>query len=737
MGTPNSNQYFEAIHAPDGTPSSPNLFNVNDIVAGGGVNSAAISTATSTAVSTVNAAAPDSTSISQANSRATSAATNASVADSKAVSVSTVTSTADSKALSVSVNASAADSKAESAVLVASRATSVLQTAFSASPGIPYPTITGETGVASLYYAYNDARRFGFTVSNTASANYTAFQNALASVQYTGGELRVTAGSYSVNDELLPLSNTRITLEPGVTITQTVANKTLFKVVQKSNVHILCNGATLYGEGSWSAAWSDFSSHQDRGVQFLGCTNCSLVKPVIRNMAMCGIAILGGTNIVIDSPIIEGTHALGHPLTLGVSIYQFGMVIMHDVTYGAFEAVHVESPTIFNVAMGINSVENIALSNGLLTIESPTIYNIRGQHGLYMGTSNTSITNPTIDNTGLDGIKIYSGANNEQIRNVVITDFNISNCTAGQAIEFGVSGTGFVAASRVSGTAYNCARALVLDGDIRNVTGKITSDTMSQYALYMAQGSGTGPTDCDIEVNSRNTTQYSILVAASTSDRNRIKPKINRPSSGAGGYSGIYVNASAGLTIESPVVQDDAGNMLYGIFIDTGGVARITGTPVISGYSSFGIRVDGTCEYHGSGGSFTTAKTAVFDTGDKLVPITHLSTGTQTVSAANLNLWKLTLEDESAYLVEAVITGKLQGSAQRGTFKTNIICYRDGGGSATLEGAEFGNSSRVSASFTGTYSWGVTGNAVRILVNSGGVSTTDWIGTVRVTRLVG
>lgn len=171
MPTPSTTQYFEAIHGP-GTPSSPNLFTAAELVAGS-FDSAAVSAATSAAVSTVNAAAPDSTSISQARSQAVSAATNASIADSKAVSGSLNTSTVDSKASSNSVNTSVADSKATSAATYA--------TALSTrAGGSYYAVIAGELGVTDPSYAYGDIRRYGGVANGIAddSAPFVLATNA-------------------------------------------------------------------------------------------------------------------------------------------------------------------------------------------------------------------------------------------------------------------------------------------------------------------------------------------------------------------------------------------------------------------------------------------------------------------------------------------------------------------------------------------------------------------------------
>jgi hypothetical protein len=85
-----STHYFIADHRSDAAPSDPNLFSASDIVTFAGIDSAAISVATSKGVSSITAAAPDSTNLSIADSRGVSSGTRASVADSKAVSAAAV-----------------------------------------------------------------------------------------------------------------------------------------------------------------------------------------------------------------------------------------------------------------------------------------------------------------------------------------------------------------------------------------------------------------------------------------------------------------------------------------------------------------------------------------------------------------------------------------------------------------------------------------------------------------------
>jgi hypothetical protein len=586
--------------------------------------------------------------------------------------------------------------------------------------------VTGELSAPSVSVTELGAVGDGVTDSTAAILDAMAL-----------GSIVFPDGHFLISDWLDLDDDQTVTLSSGTIIEQTTIDKGIFRATQKDNVWIHCNGAVLYGEGSWSAAWSSFTGHNDRGVQFLGCTNSGITEPRLRNFAMCGIVVLGGTNITIDNPTIEGTHALGAALTSGVSIYQFGILVQHDVTYGAFENVQIITPTIFNTAMGILSVTNTA-GDGLLTIVAPTIHTFVAEHGLYLSTSNTQVISPTINGAGLDGIKIFSGVANEVLTNVNVSDYNITDCPQGQAVEFGVSGSGSISTCNVSGTARNCARSLTVDGDVRGLKARITGENMTQRDVYIS--GVTGPSDCEIDVTSRNAQDFGVLVDSATSTRNRIRAKVHRPGQIGGAY-GIFVNACADLVLESPECTDNSSNMQYGVYCASGASnVRITGHPKITGYTTGAFFFDGSAEWHAGPGEVTARTSMLACTlyqglSPALVPVTEVMLGRQSTSASAGTIWNLNLADESAYLVTARLVGKLSGSAQRGAFVTSCLFYRDGGGSATIQGSSDEDVNIVSGSFLGAYAWAVTGNEARLNVNSGATANIDWTVRITVTKI--
>lgn len=196
MGTPSSNQYFEAIHSGPGTPQDPNLFSAAEIVAGS-FDSAAVSTATSKAVSTISAAAPDSTNLSIADSKGVSSGSRASIADSKAVSDSSNISVVDSKVSSGSVNTSIADSKAISSGFFASAPSAIVSTADSKAVSVGTATLslipTRSVNVkASPYNAVGDG----------VTDDLAAITLARTAALLTGAELIFPAGTYGLTDTL-------------------------------------------------------------------------------------------------------------------------------------------------------------------------------------------------------------------------------------------------------------------------------------------------------------------------------------------------------------------------------------------------------------------------------------------------------------------------------------------------------------------------------------------------------
>jgi hypothetical protein len=550
------------------------------------------------------------------------------------------------------------------------------------------------------------------------------------------GRKVVISNDHKITDELLPLSNTTISLVSGE-VHQTGASKNAFRVVQKDNVHFEFKGGSIKGEGTYSAAWVSEVGHEDRGIQMLQCTNSSIKRPRIRNCGLAGVVIRGGTNIQVTEGMVEGTHALSTPLAPGNS-YQFGYLIEHDLVYGECEDVNLSRCTAFNVNFGVNTVDQFLTSDGAIGLFNCYFRDIIGQHGAYIGTGFTTILGLRAARCHFNGWKIFSGLANEQIASTDILGFKAWDC-GGDGGELGVSGTGFIYACQVQGTVKNCGRSVTVDGDVRRCTIKVKGEHLTLYGFYVAQSlTANGPTDNILEVDVYDCAQKGILVNAPNSARNILRFKGRRCSTGGGGHWMIGVASCTSLTIESPDVTDDFGNMSYCLYVQAGTV-RLTGSPNFQDYTTNGVRVDAPAKllWTASVGDFVDTTTAFAQQGNNIEPKTPIRIGRQTTVNANVPLWQWTLEDESVYEVTARISGKLAGSVEAKVFTTTAMFRRDAAGVALLTGTDEDVNITTGAGFVGTYTWSPTANDARLLVNSAAAATYDWVAEIVAQKRVG
>lgn len=597
-----------------------------------------------------------------------------------------------------------------------------------------YPTLGGETGVVSERYPYGNVKRFGVTPAASSAVNSAGIQDALDSGL---NSIQFDDGDYETEQEILPVDNTEIVIKPGTLIRQLDPNKHGIKAVLKSNVWLRLNGGEIRGDGTYSSSWTGISGHNARGIAFYGCINSGAIAPRVRNFGLAQYVILGGRGITLLCPEAEGTHALGTLLHQGEN-YQFPFLIIHDTVYGACEDINIICPVYFNTAQGINTADNIGAgaSAGSILIQSARAHDIIGQHAAYISTSKTHLPDFKARDCGLDGIKFYSGVLNEQLVDSSAHNFDISNCPNGQAIERGVSGTGYMERIHVSGNARHCSRALTDDGDVRNSKAVITATDILQRALHVAQGSGVGPKGCRWDIDVDGCVEKAVLIAASTSDRNEILLTAKHVSSGGGGHWALGMNTCAGLSIGRLICFDDAGKMLYGAYKEAGALGvKLECTPDIQGYTSFGFRSDAPeMTSDASGGEFTSLQTAWFGQGNNVFPITPIKVGRQTTVNANVPLWQLTMPDNSAYTITAEIVGILSTGAERRMTTISGSFYRTAGGACTQQGTTTTIKNDASGGFGGTVSFSPTVNDARIIVNSGSAVTYNWRATISITK---
>lgn len=271
-----SGMRFEVSHKAT-TPEDPSLVGADDIAAYMLIDSVAISTATSKAVSTVGAAAPDSSNLSIADSKGVSAGGRASTADSKAVSGSVNTSVADSKALSVSVLTSIADSKAVSVagsvpvltVVANSQNVSTADSkAVSVAAAMTLPTENRVAPNATAYFENNKDYNVRDYYRSGVTADWNAAMNAaiVAANAAGGGRVRIPAGAYTMASSTITLlSNVHIVGDGKevTTLTWSYAGGIGFTASSKTNVSI--EGIAVVGPLAF-------------GVLFSSCTNVGVSR---------------------------------------------------------------------------------------------------------------------------------------------------------------------------------------------------------------------------------------------------------------------------------------------------------------------------------------------------------------------------------------------------------------------------------------------------------------------------
>jgi hypothetical protein len=99
-------------------------------------------------------------------------------------------------------------------------------------------------------------------------------------------------------------------------------------------------------------------------------------------------------------------------------------------------------------------------------------------------------------------------------------------------------------------------------------------------------------------------------------------------------------------------------------------------------------------------------------------------------TADTQTIWSKTLNDEEAIIVTAWISFKQATTARRGMYAVRALVYRDGGGSATIQGSvqDIHTAVETDAGYDGTIT--VSSNDVRVSVTNGFAVSTRWIAKI-------
>lgn len=601
---------------------------------------------------------------------------------------------------------------------------------FTGTPAAPTPSRgDNDTSIATTEFvtrALPWANVMDYGATGLGVADDTA---AIQSTVDAGTVVIFPPGIYKLSDAITLDSNHHIILGPDVRINQTVANKAVFKATLKDNIHIEMNGALLYGEGSWSSGWTGFSGHEDVGILLLGCTRTSVSDLRAKNFASAGVAVRGGNRIKIINPIIEGTHAYSTALSSGDN-FQAGIYANHDQTYGTLTNFVATGIDISGTAQGfMGEMETGYAGECLNWYVSGIIHDIPGQHGVYHQGGGIRL-DLAVNDVALSGVKIQSGAANQDIRGFHID--LVARGTGSQALEISTAGTGWTSSGVAKVAAVNCQRGVTLNAKIRNWHIDAVVETTSNHGCVLQ---GADLHDINLHLTAKDTGLFGLLVTATSSDGVRVWPKIRNPNTtNAASTDGIGIqSASAQVEFFDTDVVDANTQMTNGIYsTNAGATLKFRGSVKVTGAASYGVRFAGPVAEWPTEATLSGTTAAIHDTA-MLNSTQPVVIEVQSTSATTVKAWARELDDESAYLARAEIVGKLSGSAERAGYVSTVIAYRDAGGAATIEGSADTDVSVASASFAGAYAWAVSGNYLRLNVNSGGAATYDWI--VRVTAI--
>lgn len=534
------------------------------------------------------------------------------------------------------------------------------------------------------------------------------------------------ATPYRVNGEILLNSNNCLTMSAGVKIQQLAADTTTFKVIQKDNVWIHCNGAMILGEGSWSNAWSGMGGHNDRAIQLWGCTNSGVTMARVRNCASAGIAIFGGNNILLMQPKIEGTHLYGHPIP-ALGNFQVGIYIRDETTYGICDNLIIVAPDISGVAQGVLS--ELYSAGSIISrahqIIGANIHDIPGQHGFYIQGGVLAISNPVLTNIALAGVKIQSADSNAAIRSFSATGVTADGIGS-NLFEMNCTGTGSVNGVILSGTVNGCAVGLACNGQIRDLQCDLIVTNATSNAVLIQ---GTSPKDLDIRVIGQGIGDDGVLVTATNATGIRIAPRIRECNQNSNPTaSGMLLqSASADVVITDAEFTDVSGKMTYGVYHSTlGSRLKVRGSINISGATSVGIRANGKIIEFPNEQSIQGALGQFQGIGN-ITTSGFVRATARTGSASSVTIWQENLPAASMSSYRVKLIGRLFTSPEFRVIELTVTAYRTGAGVATLLAAPAVSVNIATGGFSGAYTFAVNGaDGVVLSVTSAGAQTYDW-----------
>lgn len=557
---------------------------------------------------------------------------------------------------------------------------------------------------------------------------------AIQAAHDTGGSVFYPDGTYLLTDEIGLSSNASVVMSAGVIIEQTTDDKSVFKATTQTNIDMQCNNALLKGKGAWSASWTGNSGHLDRVIAIINCVTVNITNARTRNGSNAGLYIEGSVGVMVENITVEGTHNYGVPIPSGDN-FQNGIYIKHSLAHGNCKNVQINNLNVTGTAQGILAevYSTYTQGNNDNIVLNGVIHGIPGQHGAYLQAGNVNLSIIATD-CELDGCKVQSAASADpDIKNFIL-DVNATNCGS-HALEIQNAGTTAVASISniiANVVARNCQRGLGINNDTSNMQATVVAEDCTQYAFILQ---GTNNSDIDVDLVSTRSGRDGVFVDSVSATNITIRPKVREANTTAGAYYGININSVGSLSLIDPEATDASSLQDYGLFVVAGDV-WVKGKAVFTGTSgAYSARANVLLKDWPVDVTLDSASSV------SLLNIGNFgySTGTnkqtaQTTSVTNVTMYQIPLDDESSVSIVADIACKLSDTTKRRYVRTAVLAYRDGGG-ATLEAAATTLSDIKTAGDTSAFLWEVSGNNLRLRVNSGATATYDWQGEFEIIRI--
>ena len=400
-------------------------------------------------------------------------------------------------------------------------------------------------------------------VGDGVADDTAAIQSAITAG--AGGVVFFPEGSYKIAGNLAVPANTAITGGAGrATITQTAVNTVAMTVTTGCSV----SGINFVGRGA--AGYNASTQTSEVCLQVSDAAGASVTRCKFTDVGSIGVQIVGSTNVEVEDLVVVGP---GSPtITAGDGVC-YGILVDNS------SRVSISGCDVSELCQGI--IGSITVTD--LSVTDSFVYNIRGQHGLYLQNgSGLKVSGLNVYNTHFAGIKtqIYAESAADSV-GATISDVTIRN-SGSDAVLFdntdslltrkyvGVNISGVVAIDCSRGVYVKCGRGV----------------TMSDVTIVNSGLDGVSLLDCwDVSLSGVNviTSGYNGIrlgaVTNGTNERITVSDcRVRNPgqSNVASNLYGVMISDGTDVTVDGLVVSATNTFMVYGLFFEVGDQASFT-----------------------------------------------------------------------------------------------------------------------------------------------------------------